>query len=161
MRTRFLLPLAIGLAVVAGFIAATFWVQRGAHIELRGSVLKVRTAAMEERASVVIVDFRFVNPADYPFVVRTVDVTLEAQDGATHQGMVISEVDAKRLFDYFPILGQKFNSSLLMKDRIAPKASEDRMIAARFEIAESDLKARKKLTVRIEEVDGAVSELVE
>jgi hypothetical protein len=35
------------------------------------------------------------------------------------------------------------------------------MIAARFEIPEGRLRARKGLLIRVEEVDGAVSEIVE
>ena len=45
--------------------------------------------------------------------------------------------------------------------KIPARESQDRMIAARFEVPESKLTARKRLVLRIEDVDGPVSELVE
>jgi hypothetical protein len=151
----------IGVAVVLLAVAAVLYMQRGAHIELKGSIFKVRTAAMDEGAAVAVVDFRFVNPADYPFVVRNVEVSMVGPDGQTYDGAVVSEMDARRLFDYIKPLGQKYNDSLLMHDHIKPRSTEDRMIAARFEVPEGILQGRKQLKVRIEDVDGPVSELVE
>src|SRR5678809_526579 len=94
---KFAGPFGIGLVVIAIGIAGIFYLQRGAHVELKGSVLKVRTAAMDEESSVAVIDFRFVNPADVTFVVRTVDVIMENKDGTTTKGADVSEVDAKRL----------------------------------------------------------------
>src|SRR5579864_2507883 len=111
---KFTGPFGIGLAVIAIAVAVMFYIQRGAHVELKGSVLKVRTAALDETSSMVVIDFRFVNPSDVPFVVRTVDVTMEGKNGDSTPGLPISEVDAKRIFQYYPLLGQKFNDSLLM-----------------------------------------------
>jgi len=154
-------PLGVGLALVVLGIGAMLYIQRGSHVELKGSVLKVRTAALDETSSVAIIDFRFVNPSDFPFVVRTVDVTMEEKNGKIVNSEPISEVDAKRLFEYNPLLGQKFNDSLLMRDKIAPKKTEDRMIAARFNMPVEKLETRKTFRIRIEDVDGPVSELVE
>jgi hypothetical protein len=81
--------------------------------------------------------------------------------GAEQEGMPISEGDAKRLFDYYPALGQKYNDTLTIRTKIAPKQSMDRMLASRFEMPEALLRQRKQLRIRIEEVDGAVSELYE
>jgi len=135
--------------------------QRGAHIELKGSILKVRTQAMDENSSVAVVDFRFVNPSNYPFVVKEVVVTMEDKDGKPLEGAVVSELDARRLFEYYPLLGQKYNDSLLMRDKIAGRQMMDKMIVARFEVPESTLQSRKKLTVRIVDVDGPEAELQE
>ena len=158
---RFLKPLAAGLVVVVVGIAGMLYLQRGEHVELKGSVLKVRTAALDEESSVAILDFRFVNPSDYPFVVRTVDVTMEEKNGNVVKSEPVSETDAKQLFQALPLLGQKFNDSLLMRDKIAAKQSEDRMIAARFSLPVQKLEQRKTFRIRIEDVDGPVSELVE
>jgi hypothetical protein len=70
-------------------------------------------------------------------------------------------VDAKKIFEYYPILGQKYNTSLLTRDKIPGRKSEDRMIVARFEIPVAKLDGRTNLKIRIEDVDGPVSELVE
>jgi len=150
-----------GLLVVVGGVGAVLFMQRGAHIDLKGAVLKVRTQAMDENSSVAVVDFRFVNPANYPFVVRQVDVTIQDKDGKTLEGAAVSELDARRLFEYYPLLGQKFNDSLMMRDKIPARQSMDRMIVARFEVPEAALQSRRKLTVRIVDVDGPVAELQE
>jgi len=66
-----------------------------------------------------------------------------------------------RLFDAVPLLGQKYNPTLIAREKIASHESEDRMVAARFEVPDDRLEARKRLVLRIEEVDGAVSEISE
>ncbi len=156
---RFLPFLGVGLGVVALMVAGAFYIQRGAHPELKGSIQKVRTLALPDSSTVAVMDFRFVNTADYPFVIRRVDVFIETADGATVEGSVVSEADAQRLFNYYPLLGPKYNETLTMRTRVAPKESLDRMIAARFELPEEEFLRRKQLWIRVEEVDGAVSEL--
>src|SRR5881628_2982803 len=153
--------LVTGLLVVAVGVGGMLYMQRGAHIDLKGSILKVRTQAMDENSSVAVVDFRFVNPANYPFVVRQVDVSIVDNNGTTLEGAAVSEPDARRLFQYYPLLGQKYNDSLMMRDKIPARQSMDRMIAARFEVPQSTLEGRRKLTVRIADVDGPVAELQE
>jgi hypothetical protein len=150
-----------GLFVVMCAIAFIFYIQRGAHIDLKGSVLKVRTLAMDESSSVAVVDFRFVNPATAAFVVQELNVSIEDKNGNTVDGMVSSELDARRLFEYYPVLGQKYNDSLLARTKIPGQASMDSMIVARFEVPEAALESRKNLTVKITDVDGPVAELQE
>ncbi len=156
-------PVALvgGLLVVAAGIGGVFYMQRGAHVELKGGVLKVRTQAMDEKSSVAVIDFRFVNPSNYPFMVKEVTVSIVDKDGKTLEGQPVSELDARRLFQYYPQLGQKYNDSLMMRDKIMGRQSMDRMIATRFEETEATIEGRKKLTVRIVDVDGPVAELQE
>ena len=161
MRKELAVPFAIGLGVILLAIGGVLYMQRGAHIELRGTVLKVRTLALDENASLAVVDFRFANPADYPFVVRRCTVLVDDPSGKEQEGFSIPEMDIRRIFEYYPLLGKKYNESLVLKDKIAARSTEDRMIAARFEIPQSLLDGRKSLKVRIEDVDGPVSELVE
>jgi hypothetical protein len=153
--------LLVGIGAASALVGVLLYWNRGAHIELKGSILKVRTLATDASSAVVFVDLRFVNPADYPFVVRKVEVTMEDAGGKSIEGTAVADVDAKRLFQYYPTLGQKYNPSLLMNDRIAPRQTLDRMIAAQFKLAEEKVQARKALRIRVEDVDGAVSELVE
>src|SRR5574337_143209 len=94
----------VGLVVIAAAIGGVFYMQRGAHIELRGSILKTRTAPLDDHSSIAVVDFRFANPADYPFVVRTVTLTVKDAGGNNLEGMPVSEVDAQRMFQFLPIL---------------------------------------------------------
>lgn len=160
MPTRILFPL-IGLAIVGALIGIVFYANRGAHIEIKGEVLKVRTHSAEETSSVAILDFRFANPADYPFVVRKIDVTVVGKDGTTTEGMVVADSDAARYLSYFPALGQKYNDSLVIREKVLPKQLLDKMVMARFEVPESKLQSRERFRIRVEEVDGAVSVIEE
>lgn len=161
MNKTFLLYCGIGLAALAVAVGIILYVQRGAHLDLPGQILKVRTTPLEDGSSVVIADFRIANTSDYPAVVRTVTVYLEDQKGDRYAGVTIADVDAKRLMDGTPVLGQKFNKSLIVKDKIPGHATWDRMISARFEAPETQLLQRKNLIVAIEEIDGKIFELAE
>ena len=161
MKKQFLIYTAIGLVLVAIGIAFLFYIQRGAHIELKGAVLKVRTLPVDASSSIAVLDFRFVNPSNYPFIVRKVDVFMEDKEGTTVGSSPIADVDVKRLFEYYPILGQKYNDSLVIRTRVDPLQSMDRMVAARFEIPVGELDGREVFKIRVEDVDGAVSEIVE
>lgn len=161
MKLRFLVYLLIGAAVVAVVVAFVFHIQRGAHMQLTGTVQKVRTLATDENSSVAVIDFRVTNEADYVWMVRSVEVSLTDSQGHTVQGLTIADADATRLFEYFPLLGQKFNDSLTARTKIGPRQTGDWMIAARFDIPEAQLQTRKALHIRIAEVDGAVSEISE
>ena len=153
--------LVVGLLVMAVAVVAMLHWTRGEHIELKGAIQKVRLQEMDERSAVAVLDFRFVNPSDYLFVVRTVTVTLEDAKGNLIEGRVSSEPDAQRLFQFYPALGQKFNDTLRARDKIASRQSMDRMVAVRFEMPEAAIAARKNLRIRVEDVDGAVSEIPE
>ena len=155
----------IGLAFILALVAVIYISNRGSQIRLNGSIQQVRVQAMDERSSVVIVDFRFVNPADYPFVVRKATVILEDEEGNSYAGIPVAAPDAKRLLEYYskanPDLGPQYNEGLIMRDRVEPGASMDRMLCARFEMPAKEAEARKLVKVRILDVDGATSELVE
>lgn len=159
MRRELLLPLGIGLAIMLVAGVGVLYQNRGSRLILQGSIQKVRTLALEN-ASVVVADFRITNPADYPFVVRKVDV-IATVDGQPVEGAVAADVDAKQLFDYYQTLGQKYNETLKVRDKLAPKQGGDWMVAARFELPEAKINARSRLVVRIEDVDGAVTEIPE
>jgi hypothetical protein len=151
----------VGLAVIAVAVAWIFYMQRGAHIEPTGKILKVRTLAADETSSIAVIDFRTQNAADYGIIVREVTVTAEQANGKTDEGAAIAEMDAQRLFQYYPILGQKYNDTLKLRDRIKPHETMDRMIAVRFEIPQAQLDARRALKLRIEDVDGPSGEITE
>ena len=159
MSRTFLVAFAIGIACIAIAVAGIFYMQRGAHVEPVGKILKVRTASLDEGSSVAVADFRLANTSDYPFVVRTVTVSVELPDGSQSEGQTISEPDAKRVFAAKAVLGTKYNDSLVMRDRLGPRSSIDRMVAARFEMPDEKLQTHKRMIVRIEEVDGQIIEL--
>ncbi|HEY1219400.1 MAG: hypothetical protein ABSE42_11200 [Bryobacteraceae bacterium] len=161
MSRTLLITFAIGIVVVAIAISGIVYMQRGAHIELPGKILKVRTAPLDDQSAAVAIDFRVTNPSNYQFKVRSVTVVLESQSGAQIEGATASEIDAQRLMAGVPLLGDKYNPSLMVGERVPGRTTLDRMIAARFEVPDSQLQARKRFLVRIEEVDGLVEELSE
>jgi len=160
-KENFLAAFAIGIAVIGLAVGGILFMQRGARVGLVGKILKVRTAPLDEKTSIVVLDFRFTNPSSYPFMVRTVTVLFDDKDGNTYDGSTVSEVDAKRLFENLPLLGPKFNDTLIMGDKIPSQTSQDRMVAAHFDCPESRLQGRKRFIIRIEEVDGQVTDLSE
>ena len=161
MSKGFLNAFLIGIGIIAVGLAALLFMNRGSRVGLDGTVMKVRTAPLDENNSVAVIDFRFHNPSHVPFWVRSVTVLMEDKDGTEYQGAAVSEVDAKRLFAAVPLLGQKYNDTLLMRDQVAPGASQDRMVAATFNAPEARIDGRKRFLVRIEDVDGPVSEISE
>ncbi|MGB9458219.1 MAG: hypothetical protein WCB12_19375 [Bryobacteraceae bacterium] len=161
MSRTLLVTFAIGIVIIAIAVAGVVYMQRGAHIELPGTILKVRTAPLDDQSAAAVIDFRVTNPSDYPFQVRSVTVVLESQSGAEAEGATASEMDAQRLMAGVPLLGEKYNPSLMVRERVPPRTTLDRMIAARFEVPDSQLQARKRFLVKIEEVDGLVQVLSE
>ena len=161
MKNRFAATFAIGIVIIAIVVVGILYMQRGARIGLAGSILKVRTAPLDENSTIAVIDFRFANPGNVPFWVRSVSLVMEDKDSSQYEGKVISEVDAKRLFEALPLLGEKFNDTLVLRDKIPGHTSQDRMVAARFEAPEARINSRKRFLVRIEEVDGPISELSE
>jgi len=171
MRSNFAVAFAIGLACIAIAIGGIFFMQRGDRIDLPGKILKVRTAVLDDgksdrgpdhpASSEAVIDFRVSNPSDVLFEVRTVTVQMVGADGKTIEGQVASDNDAAQLMQGLPALGEKYNKTLMMKERIGAHASQDRMVAARFETPLDQMEARKRFIVRIEEVDGKVFEYLE
>lgn len=151
----------IGLVLIAVAIIWVFWMQRGAHIELRGSIQKVRVIAPDEAGTVAIIDFRFRNTSDYPFQVRDIQAFVTTANGNEVEGQVVADVDAQRLFQYYPQIGQKYNPALLARSRIAGGESVDRMITVRFELPETEFQKRRQLRIHIREVDGPESDILE
>ena len=153
--------LAIGLAAVGAGIGLMFLSTQSGHLDLKGEILKVRVLALNPQASLVVADFRISNPSNVRFVVRTVEMRLDPLSGEAVDGAMFSKFDTENVFKYEKLLGPKYNASLITRDRIPGRKSEDRMIVARFEIPVAKLDARTNLKIRIEDVDGPVSELVE
>ncbi len=134
---------------------------KGAHLDLKGEILKVRVLALSPDASLVVVDFRIANPTDVPFVVRTAELQLDHYSGAPVDGRTISKPDTENVFKYEKLLGPKYNDVLGIKDKIPPHQTMDRMIGARFELPESAIDVRKDIRLHIEDLDGTAVDVVE
>jgi hypothetical protein len=161
MSRTLLATFGIGIVVIAIAVAGIFYTHKGAHLELPGKILKVRTAPLDEKSSAVVIDFRVTNPSDYPFMTRAVTVILEEPSGQQIEGQTASEGDSKRLMAGVPLLGEKYNPNLIVRDEVPPHGSLDRMVAAHFDVPDSTLQARKRFIVRIDEIDGMTVEYSE
>ena len=148
--------LAVGLILGGGL----YWT-RNNHLELKGDVLKVRSYSIDQNYTVAVIDFRVTNPSTTQFVVKDVDVTLDTSDGKTIDGSIFSEIDARRLFDYYKVLGTKFNATLLTRDKINSGETVDRMLAVRFTASDEGIQNRKAIHIVIHDVDGIQTEIIE
>ncbi len=157
---NFLVMFAIGIVVIAIGIGAVFYLQRGEHLQAKGSVLKARTAELEKTSTLLVLDMRIVNDSDVALVVKSLAMTIEAPDGREVNGAILSPSDIKSTFQYNPLLGEQFTPALTLRDTIPPRTTVDKTIAATFEAFLPELDGRKKVTVRIGDDTGSVAEIV-
>ena len=158
MSKQFLIFFGVGVVVIAAAVYMILYAQKGAHLELKGEILKVRTGALTDQDSIAVLDFRVENISDVPFVVREVDVTIDKADGGTAESSNVSKVDLPKVFQFNRFLGDQYNDSLSIKDKIAPHQRVDRMVAARFEIPNKQLEAAKTIHLSIQDMDGPLFE---
>jgi hypothetical protein len=158
MSKRFLILFGVGIVAVGLGVFAIVSSTKGAHLELKGKIIKIRTGALSDDDSIAVLDFRVENISDVPFVVREVDVLLEKPNGTTAEGANVSRSDLKQLFQYNRFLGDQYNDSLSIKDTIAPHQTVDRMVAARFDVKNRDLEAAKGIHLSIQDMDGPLFE---
>lgn len=151
MSKNFLIAVGAGLVCVAFLVLGVFYMQKGAHVVVSGKVLKVRTVPLSDSASLVVLDFRVTNPADFEFLTRKVTVIFEDAAGAHTDGLTAPELDAQHIFQGIPVLGEKYNQSMIENDAVKPRSTLDRMVMARFEMPEAQLQTRKRFLIRIEE----------
>ena len=149
---------SIGVVAVAIAVVVILTANKGAHLQLVGKIIKVRTGALGEGNSIAVMDFRVENPSDKPFVVRTVDIALEQKDGSMLDGVTVSKSDLKQVFQYNRFLGDQYNDGLGLQDTIAPHSTVDRMVAAHFEVGNEVLEKAKAVHLSIQDVDGPLWE---
>jgi hypothetical protein len=158
MSQRFLILFGVGVVAVALAVVAILSYTKGSHLVLQGKIMKVRTGALSDADSIAVIDFRVENPSNVPFVVREVEVTMEAPDGSMTQAANIAKGDLKTLFQYNRFLGDQYNDALTIKDTVPPHTTVDRMVAARFDVKNKDLEAAKAIHLSIQDMDGPLFE---
>jgi hypothetical protein len=157
---RWFVPFFVGLTVVGLGIFGVLYMNRGSHVELKGEILKVRTIA-DGDGTIVFADFRVTNAAAIPFVVSSVKMTMETPEDEVATAVIFSKSDVDKVTKYLKVLGPKYNDVLTIKDKLPPVETVDRMAAGRFAFPPKFFQQRKTLRLRIEEVDGAASEITE
>ena len=152
---------SIAVLLVAAVVSSILFSTRHNRVELNGTLLRVRTQAIDADNTVVLADIRITNPSTQQFVVEDVQVLLEPQSGDPIPGDTFSETDAQRLFTYYPVLGKKYNPNLMIRQKINPGQAIDRMISVRFPGSEEQVQKRKALRIIVRDIDGAKTEIVE
>lgn len=158
MNKRLLIFAGAGLVAIVIAVAVILSANKGAHLQLVGKILKVRTGALGEGNSIAVMDFRVENPSDLPFVVRTVEISLEKPNGEMVDGITVSKADLKQMFQYNRFLGDQYNDGLGLRDTIAAHSMVDRMVAAHFEVSDQELEKAKAIHLSIQDVDGPLWE---
>jgi hypothetical protein len=158
MREQFASAFAIGLVAVAVVVGGIMYMQRGAHMDLTGS-MTVRTIATDDNTALALANLHIANPSDYAFEVKGVTVTLETKAG-DFPSVIVARTDAQRLFDSMPEAGP-FHPPLYTGAVIPAHSTSDYTVAAQYSAPERILKDRKRFVVRIEEINGKVAEFPE
>jgi hypothetical protein len=161
MNKQALVAGVIALVVVGAVVGGILYSTRKNAVEVAGEVLKVRSHQIDPTNTIVAIDFRITNPSTQQFVVNEVEVFLDTKDGKSIAGDIFSEIDARRMFDYYKVLGPKHNETLVRREKINSGQSVDRMIAARVESTDAGVQDRKALRLVVHDVDGPKSEIVE
>lgn len=161
MNTRLALLLLASLAVISGIVWFTYSENQSGLVRLQGEVLKVRTYQLDPSATLVFADFRITNPTDSAFTVESLEMELVPKEGEPLEGGVLTKREIDQVFAYQKLSGPQYNDPLIVRDRIEPGETQDRMAVARFDVPESAIDARGGLQVRIHEIDGQASEIVE
>ena len=156
MNKQLLIGIGAGLVVIAVSIFLVFSTTKGAHLELKGSILKVRTGELDENSSAALLDVRLENPSNILFVVREVTVNLEKNDGSVVDGIMVPRMNVKNMLLYNKFLGAQYNDILTIKDKVPAHQTIDRMIAVTFPVPGKDLDSAKAIHLNIEDLDGAM-----
>ncbi len=157
---RWIVPFVVGLAVVGAALFGVIYMNRGSHVQLKGEILKVRSLPDGDGA-IVFADFRVTNSAAIPFVVNSVKMSMETPEGEVAEAVIFSKSDVGKVTRYLKLLGPQYNDVLTIQDQIPPVQTVDRMAAGRFPFPPKFLQQRKTLRLKIEELGGVVSEIVE
>jgi hypothetical protein len=141
--------------LIAGFVV---FIKRGDRLAPTATVLKERSIDLNEQTGLLLLDIRLVNDSDTVMTVAKIGMTAQMPDGGQFTGHVLRKSDLIGTFNYFPLLGEKYNEALGYDDEIPPRSKVDRMIAASFDAPLSVLDGRKNVTIKIEDRTGAAAE---
>ena len=156
------LGLTLGALVVLG-IGLFLFLQsnKKVHLVLDGKIQKVRVQEVDPNRTIVVTDFRVTNPAEVLYRVKNVEMVLITAEGTELKGTIAADMDTQQIFAAYPLLGQKFNPSFISREKLEGGVTVDRMIAAAFDVPLKVVESRKKLFLRIQEIDGLMTEVME
>ncbi len=144
-----------GAVILLGLgVAYLFYSLRGNYLEPTGRILQVRTTALDETSSALILDFEATNPSGRDMIVRTISVSIHRADGTAPDNMAIASSDLPAIFRAHHELGTLDHTPARERDLIKPGQTVTRSVAVRYDFPESDLKQRKDVELVVEDVTG-------
>ena len=151
------------IALCLGALGLFFFLEqnKGSHLVLNGSIKKVRIQELEPKRSLMILDFRLTNPSDFTFEVKNIDLYLTTSDGEVVEGAFAAQMNTDQIFESYNTLGQRYNPTLVSREKIPPGKIVDRMVAVSVNLPAAAVESRKKLVLKIEEMNRMITELVE
>ncbi|MBC8167899.1 MAG: hypothetical protein H7Y20_18780 [Bryobacteraceae bacterium] len=161
MNKQILAAGGIAVLIVGAAISGILFSTRNNRVDLSGEVLKVRSHQMDAEHTVTLVDMRIHNPSTQQFVVSEVEVFVEDADGKSAVAEIFAEPDAKRIAEYYPMLGGKDNPGLIRKTKIDSGKTTDYTIAVSAPMTDDRLAQRKRVRIVIHDVDGPVASILE
>lgn len=161
MSKSFLIAFLATMVLIAGGVAYYSYTQRGNRLEPTGRILHVRSVSLDPITTVAVIDFSITNSSDREMVVRSVDVALHPQSGASPESFPIAATDLPSLFRYHrDELGAMGNAPIRDRERIAPHQTLMTSTGVRFDLPIDKVQARRDIQLTIEDVTGPKLELV-
>jgi hypothetical protein len=146
--------IVIGVLIWYGFVNT-----KGNHLAPTGSIAKVRTIKATDDVTFMVIDFKVKNDSDRDMVVHSMEAAIDTADGGTVTGGSVAVADINNAFKSYPLLGEQYNTVLRERDVVPAHQTLDRMVGVRFDTPYEKVEARKKVTLRVEDVTGPVLEL--
>ena len=124
---------AIAVILVAAAVGAILYSTKDSQVHLAGSLSSVRTHAVDTENPVLLADVRITNPTKQQFVVRDVQVF---SPGRPSRGPFILQTDDHQAVRVLSGAGQKYNSNLVVRQKINAGEGHDRMVTVSFKATE-------------------------
>jgi hypothetical protein len=158
MSKAFLAAFGAAVVVIGILIWTGFSTTAGNHLAPTGAIGKVRTVKASDDLTYMVIDFNVTNNSDRDMVVRAVEATIDG-DGNPVTGAAVAASDVANAFQAYPLLGERYNEVLKVRDTVPAHQTIDRMVGLRFDAPYAQVEGRKKVTLRIEDVTGPVVEM--
>jgi hypothetical protein len=156
-------PFGIAFAAAVVVIAIVVWTgfnrTAGNHLAPTGAIGKVRTVKASDELTYMVIDFNVKNDSDRDMIVRSVESVVDTADGGALMGSPVAAADVAAAFKSYPLLGEQYNPVLKERDVIPAHGFVDRMVGLRIDAPSETVDARKRVTLRVEDVTGPVLEL--
>ena len=133
---------AILLAIWLGLIQT-----KGNHLAPTGWISDVRTQALSDDLTLMVIDFGVLNDSDQQMVVGTIDPWITTTGGNNIHGTLFSGGDIAKTFAFYPKLGDQVNPSLLLRGTIDGHKTVNRMVAVEFDVPKRVVDSRRAMTL--------------